>query len=149
MIYIFDIDGTIADCRHRVHHIKGIDKPDWEAFDRDGPNDKPIWEIITVLGALYRAGYTILLATGRAERGREYTEQWLSDHGIEYHDLIMRPENDHRPDTIVKKEVLDAWLRENDLTPEDIKAIFEDRARVVDMWRTAGYRVLQVDPGNY
>ena len=149
MIYIFDIDGTIADCRHRVHHIKGIEHPDWEAFDRDGPKDKPIREIIRIAQALYKAGFTILLATGRAERGREYTEVWLDQHNMPYHDLIMRPHDDHRPDTIVKKEVLDEWLEKNCFEPEDVFAIFEDRARVVDMWRTAGYRVLQVEPGDY
>lgn len=148
-MYVFDIDGTIADCRHRIHHIKGIDKPDWHAFDRDGHKDAPIWEVIEVLGALRRAGYYIVLATGRSERGRDYTEQWLSDQGIEYDYLLMRPDGDHRPDTIVKKEVFDAFLQEEEIKPSDIKGIFEDRKRVVDMWRTAGYRVFQVDPGEY
>lgn len=148
-MYVFDIDGTIADCRHRIHHIKGIDTPDWEAFDADGHKDSPIWSVIAILGSLYRCGHRIVLATGRSERGREYTERWLDDYAIEYHDLLMRPEGDHRADTIVKKEVFDAWLRDNDLVPEDITAIFEDRQRVVDMWRTAGYKVLQVDPGDY
>lgn len=148
-MYVFDIDGTIADCRHRVHHIKGIDKPDWAAFDADGHKDSPIMEVIQILGALWRAGYIIVLATGRSERGREYTEQWLDDYGIQYHHLVMRPDGDHRPDTIVKKEQFDAFLREHSYTSDDVEAIFEDRARVVDMWRTAGYRVLQVEPGNY
>jgi hypothetical protein len=148
MIYIFDIDGTIADCRHRVHHIKGIDNPDWEAFDRDGHKDKPIWEVIYCLWALSKR-YSIVLCTGRSERGRKYTEEWLEKWKIPYNALLMRPEGDHRPDTIVKKEVLDAWRAENAIAFRDIVAIFEDRKRVVDMWRTAGYRVFQVDPGEY
>lgn len=147
-MYIFDIDGTIADCRHRVHHIKGIDKPDWEAFDRDGPKDKPIWEVITCLYAIAER-FPIILCTGRSERGRQYTEEWLERYEIPYRALLMRPEDDHRPDTIVKKEVLDAWMRENNVIPHQIFGIFEDRKRVVDMWRTAGYRVFQVDPGEY
>lgn len=148
-MYVFDIDGTIADCRHRIHHIKGIDEPDWEAFDADGPNDTPIPEVIQILTALHACGHRILLATGRNERGREYTEEWLAKHTVPYDWLLMRPEHDHRPDTVVKKEVLDEWLREQERHPNDVLAIFEDRARVVDMWRTAGYRVLQVEPGNY
>jgi len=31
MIYIFDIDGTLADVSHRLHYITGETK-DWDAF---------------------------------------------------------------------------------------------------------------------
>jgi hypothetical protein len=38
--YLFDFDGTLADCTHRLHHIKGSRK-NWRAFfaacSKDGP----------------------------------------------------------------------------------------------------------------
>jgi hypothetical protein len=35
---IFDIDGVLADVRHRVHHLEGRRK-DWGAFFQAAPRD--------------------------------------------------------------------------------------------------------------
>ena len=36
MFVVFDLDGTLADCEHRLHHID-------RHFDRDGMKTKPDW----------------------------------------------------------------------------------------------------------
>ena len=51
MAYIFDIDGTLADCSHRLHYISGEHK-DWDAFYKECVNDKPIMGVIEVLWSL-------------------------------------------------------------------------------------------------
>ena len=38
---IFDIDGTIADCNHRRHHVDGSGPVDWNAFRAETVNDTP------------------------------------------------------------------------------------------------------------
>lgn len=43
--YLFDIDGTIADISHRIHHIKGETK-DWRSFFAACDGDLPILHII-------------------------------------------------------------------------------------------------------
>ena len=40
MFIIVDIDGTIADCSHRLHYIKG-EKKDWNSFFKAAGKDKP------------------------------------------------------------------------------------------------------------
>ena len=55
--------------------------------------------------------------------------------------LFMRSENDRRPDTVVKLEIMQGL----GFTPDDVLCILDDRQSVVDMWRENGFRVMQVD----
>lgn len=57
----------------------------------------------------------------------------------------MRPANDHRPDDIIKQEMLDKLKAEG----HDIWFVVDDRQRVVDMWRRNGITVLQCAPGDF
>lgn len=59
-------------------------------------------------------------------------------------ELHMRKSNDTRNDAIVKYEIL------KELTKKYyIEGIYDDRARVVKMAREAGFRVYQVNYGNF
>ena len=40
-MYIFDLDQTLADIKHRIHHILK-EKPDWDSFYKEVLNDTPI-----------------------------------------------------------------------------------------------------------
>lgn len=144
-MYIFDIDGTLADPMERIHHIIGP-KKDWDTYDSLAHTDKPINAIITLAQVLYRAGYEIMLLTGRSERVRAATEKWLKEHGVPYTWLIMRGRNDHREDTIVKLENLDDFLSE---IPRQVQTIFEDRKRLAEAFRNAGYHVCHVAEGDF
>ena len=145
-MYIFDIDGTLADATHRLHHILGKEKKDWDAWDAETDGDTPIVPIVGILQALYDHGHKIMLLTGRNERVRELTEQWLEDHNIHYHWLVMRPHGDRRDDTIVKLEQLEQFMRNRN---DRIQTIFEDRRRLVVAFREAGYHVCQVAEGDF
>src|SRR6266436_8545187 len=108
MIYIFDIDGTLADISHRLHFIQ--EKPaDWRAFFAACPEDKPIAEVIEVAKALQPI-HPIKLITGRSDEVEQETAQWINDQGIYFSDLLMRKSGDHREDSIVKAELLDSLL---------------------------------------
>lgn len=146
-MYVFDIDGTLADATHRLHHILGKEVKDWDAWDAETHKDDPIIPVITIVQALWDQGYEIMLLTGRNERVREPTEQWLSDHNIHYHHLIMRPHGDHRDDTIVKLEKLYDFLEK--YPEKSVQTIFEDRRRLVVALREAGFHVCQVDEGDF
>ena len=41
---IVDIDGTVADLRHRLHFIQG-EKKDWDAFYSHAGEDSPIQDL--------------------------------------------------------------------------------------------------------
>lgn len=140
---IFDIDGTICDCTHRLHHIQK-DKPDWDGFHADCGKDEPIYPILQLVQMYYRNGYHIIFCTGRMESNIEKTKAWLDFYSVPYNQIFMRKNDDYRSDYIIKKEMLDIILDDH-----IIHTIFEDRARVVQMYRDVGLICLQVKEGDY
>lgn len=143
-MYIFDLDGTLALDFHRKHFLHQTPR-DWnsyfEACDLDELN-VPVAEIMRTL-MLYDP---VAIITGRTEKVKSKTLHWLNENGIQYSYLKMRKEGDFRDDCEVKSELLQELTDETGL---QVKAIFDDRQRVVDMWRANGFTCLQVAPGNF
>jgi phosphoglycolate phosphatase-like HAD superfamily hydrolase len=142
--YLFDIDGTIADATHRLHHIQK-DPKDWPAFFDACVDDKPIQHIIDLARRLaFCEG--VIFVSGRSDRVIEQTRSWLVRHGLSlWNGLYMRKDGDHRPDHIVKLELLQQ-IRADGFEP--IMA-FDDRSSVVQAWRDAGIPCAQVAPGDF
>src|SRR3569832_1684161 len=105
-IVIVDIDGTLADVQHRLHHIKGPGKKNWSQFFRNAHKDELIAIVVRWVNNL-SPEFKAILITGRPDDYRKDTEAWLKQHKIRYSKLYMRRSGDNRPDTIVKKELLD------------------------------------------
>lgn len=147
--YIFDIDGTLADCSHRLHHIvreEGDHRPkDWDGFHKHTSGDTPIPAIVSVCKAIIDAGNFVIFVTGRSEDCRADTEKWLAEHVSEGHRLYMRASGDRRDDVIVKRELLGEVIADG-FAPV---MAFEDRARVVAMWRSEGVPCAQVSEGDF
>lgn len=139
--YVFDLDGTIADCSHRLHHIE---KKDWRAFFADCDKDEPIRHIIDLVKQLW-LNYSIIYVSGRSDECRDLTLLWMSDNGLPDGPIYMRKAGDHRPDHIVKSELLDQLLADGF---QPIMA-FDDRDQVVKMWRARGIPCAQVAEGNF
>jgi len=142
-IVIFDLDGTICDITHRLHWIKG-DKKRWDKFFADCVKDEPKEDIIDIMKALYEH-YIIWIFSGRSDVVRENTAEWLHANGVPYNFLKMRKEGDYTPDDMLKA----SWIDEFKLTPNQVVAIFDDRQRIVDMWRKKGFTCLQVAKGDF
>lgn len=144
-LYIFDIDGTIADLTHRLHYLQSL-KPDWAAFNSKVMDDTPIKNTIKTLQILKRQS-EIWFFTGRTEACRNDTELWLLANTGEFMpNVTMRPHLDTRPDYIVKQEMYDNMLIED---KNRLIAVFDDRQQVVDMWRKNKVTCYQVAKGNY
>ena len=142
--YISDVDGTIADVQHRRHLVQT--KPsNWHAFRAAAAQDTPCVPVIKTLQALFAQGNRIVLCSGRVEDERDLTERWMLQHKVWYHKLYMRPNGDYRADDIVKSELLDQILADGF---QPIMA-FDDRQRVVDMWRRRGIVCAQVAEENF
>lgn len=142
--YIFDIDNTIADNSKRIHHLHKQPK-DWSAWHSESDTDTPYWEVVDLIDMAVDAGVKVVLCTGRDEFCRDATIEWLDVHCIHYDKLYMRPEGDRRDDSVVKRDLLKS-IRADGYDPV---LVFEDRDRVVAMWREEGLRCLQVNPGNF
>ena len=104
-IYIFDLDGTLADASHRIHLIQNQPRQ-WDEFYKQSRFDAPIVETLYTLQALYQAGNNIWIWTGRSTAVRDITEEWLMKNNVHYDQLLMRQEKDRRQDYQVKQE----WL---------------------------------------
>jgi len=115
-----DLDGTLALMRDR-------DPYDATLCDEDDLNEP----VAAVLRNFHRAGYQILLVSGREERFREPTVRFLEKRSIPYHQLWMRETGDFRKDAVIKREIYDEKIAGNYF----IEFALDDRNQVVDMWR--------------
>ena len=80
---VCDLDGTLANCEHRVHHFR--DKPkNWDAFYAGVREDQvniPVNRVLCAFSRLahFGADYNIIFCSGRPERCREDTIWWLRE----------------------------------------------------------------------
>lgn len=135
---IVDMDGTLADVRHRIHHLEGK-KKNWKSFFAHMHKDPPNPEILDMVLRLAH-DHQIVIVSGRPDHYQEVTEDWLRRYSVPYEEIHMRPSGDHRPDHVVKREILDRLLS----TGKSIDLVIDDRPTVCDMWRSCGLKVHQV-----
>lgn len=142
-IILFDIDGTIADTAHRLHHLYPEEgkKKNWSAFFAEAVNDQPHNHVINLVRMYDGMGYLVILCTGRPANLRNDTIEWLSKQDVPYDVLLMRLTTDRGPDTEVKKHLLLSFLSTNGYEVSQIEAAFEDRLHVAEMWRDLGIPV--------
>ena len=162
---VCDLDGTLCNIEHRLHHIQREDdqtklkrKPDWDAFFAgviDDTVNEPVLEFLcNYMGEL--DSYRIVFCSGRPERCRADTLDWLADKCLGFlsgiydltesfkYELYMRQDGDRRRDDIVKQEILDQYIDK-----DDVAIVLDDRQSVVDMWRSNGLTCFQVADGNF
>ena len=136
-IAVFDVDGVVADVRHRLHHIQGRRK-DWDAFFAAASDDRPLQRGLDLVAELGE-NHDIVWLTGRPAWLRRETAAWLADNSLPADELHMRPGGDFRPARRFKLEVL---LR---LAPRDIAAFVDDDIEVIDAAQEAGLPAIFAD----
>lgn len=139
---IFDIDGTLADVQHRLHHLEN--GRDWNGFFSEMDRDPVIEPVAWLARQLDRGGpHKILIVSARPDDYRQMTVQWLIRNGLTgYERLYMRKSGDFRRDDIVKAEILQQILDDG----YEPFLVVDDRPMVVDMWRSHGITTLQCAP---
>jgi hypothetical protein len=148
-IVIADLDGAIALIDHRRHWLDAERHPEmtsderWRTFFAQCHGDLPNWPVIWTLQDLQMAGYYIHIFSGRSDEVREETIDWIKAFNVPYHHLRMRTAGDYTPDEELKRQ----WIEEYDLAM--IMCVFDDRKKVVDMWRSLGLACFQVAPGDF
>lgn len=139
MNIIFDLDGVLIDCEHRIHHIRKQPK-DWDKFFSTEETSKDtVIQTGAYLLKLFREEWfnQITLVTGRPERTRDDTLQFLKAHDIWCCEelLLMRADGDHRPASQVKKDIV-SNLRAIEGCSIDLA--IDDDARICKMYRELG-----------
>ena len=141
---IVDIDGTLADIDHRVHHIQK-DTKDWKSFNDEMGGDKLNPWCKDLIIAMKKQGNLIILLTGRDVEHKNHTQTWLKDNQVPYDYLFMRRLGDMREDDVVKEEIFLQEIKEQ----FQILFVVEDRLKVVKKWRELGIVCLQCDWGDF
>jgi hypothetical protein len=134
-IVVFDVDGVLADVRHRLHHVERKPK-NWPAFFAAMDDDGPLAEGIALAQRYADEGHRIAYLTGRNESYRALTLAWLQRHGLPEGRLVMRREDDRRPARVFKPQALSRLARDG-----EIVAVVDDDRAVVDVLRHEGWPV--------
>lgn len=142
-----DLDGTLANIKHRLMYAKGNTK-DWGKFFAGISEDTLRDDVADVVADYAQQGYDIIFVTARPEDYKKQTLVWLIKNMESrlpngFLTLIMRRENDKRPDTEVKQQILDLFFPDRSL----IEVVIDDRPSVIRMWEGNGLKVKDVGEG--
>lgn len=131
-----DIDGTLAWMQGR------------SPYDQTKVlEDKCDEQLTNTVSMLRLAGVKLIIMSGRegTDQCKHDTEEWLNENGIGYDALLMRKKGDYRADEIIKRELFDEFVRNN----YNVMCVFDDRNKVVNMWRELGLLCCQVADGDF
>lgn len=135
---VFDIDGVVADVRHRLRHLDRQPK-DWARFFAAAGRDPVLPEGVE-LALRQAAEHVLVWLTGRPEHLRPVTDAWLRRAGLPAELLFMRPEQDRRPAKDFKAGMLTRLARES-----SIALVVDDDPEVVAKLRKLGHPVRLAD----
>lgn len=134
---IFDIDGTLADHRHRLQYVEKDGKKDWKSFFSEQKDDIPYPHTVLLANLLSKFS-AIILITARPECERQTTVEWLTSYKVKYDMLLMRPNDNRLPSVNVKHDLYVKNVQNN----FNVLMAFEDDLKVAEMWKTLSVPVL-------
>ncbi len=134
-VAVFDLDGVMADTRHRMHFI--AHRRDWRGFFDAAVDDPPHPEGLAAARTAVEAGLTVVYLSGRPERCRRDTERWLREHDAPPGTVLLRPSGDHRPADQLKVAVLRDLGRRH-----HVRLLVDDDPRVVAAVEAASPRLV-------
>lgn len=107
---IFDMDGTLVDVSSIRHLVAGGPengyRKNFDAFHHEAVNCPPHRWVLDAARAEHAAGRAVLIVTARMAKHRNSTAFWLAMHEVPSEAMWMRANGDHRPDYVVKAEIL-------------------------------------------
>jgi hypothetical protein len=127
-----DIDGVVADVRHRLHFIEQAPK-DWDSFFAAAAADPPIAEGISLAREL-AVEQDLVWLTGRPQRLRRLTIAWLRANGLRAATVHMRPSRDFRKAARFKLDVVEQIAARS-----TVGIVVDDDPLVVETLRGAGF----------
>ncbi|WP_415953236.1 hypothetical protein [Streptomyces sp. KLOTTS4A1] len=135
-VAVFDLDNTLADTAHRQRFLARSPR-DWAAFFAAAPHDPPLARgIELVLESAEECEIQYL--TGRPERCRAATEEWLARHGLPAGRMHMRRDSDRRPARVTKLEILRRLAR-----GREVRMLVDDDELVCEAAERAGFKVVR------
>lgn len=136
-VILVDIDGTIAKMSPERSPYE------WHKVGLDTPIDG----VIDIIQPILSDGFIdAIFVSGRDGSCENETREWLNKNGFNGRELFMRKAGDMRSDEIVKEGLYYEHIHGK----YNVIGVFDDRQRVVDMWRKKlGLTVFQVNYGDF
>jgi hypothetical protein len=132
---VVDVDGTVA-------KMKGRSPYEWNRVGEDAP----VADVIEIISALRRSGVKLVFLSGRDGSCRLETQAWFDKFiPVPYDGFYMRPAGNNEKDSVVKLRLFDSHIRDF----YNVISVFDDRDQVVEMWRSIGLTVMQVEYGAF
>lgn len=138
---VVDIDGVLADARHRQHYLNGRWQ-DWDSFFLSAGGDGLLVEQARLLETVAE-DHVIALVTARSDWIDEITLTWLHQHEVRWDLLIMRSSGDYRRSTAMKQHALEQLQTRN----YDPVLAIEDDPRNVKMFESNGIPCIFIPSG--
>jgi hypothetical protein len=137
-VAVIDVDGVVADVRHRLGVLR--QRPgDRDSFFAAATADPPLRQGVDLVLGL-AAEHDVVWLTGRPERSRADTEQWLVAQGLPAGTLRMRPDEDRRSARVFKRAELRRLAR-----TRRVAVVVDDDPAVVTLLQDDGWPVLHAD----
>lgn len=133
---VFDLDGTVADVRHRLPHLERRPQ-DWDAFFAAAGHDPVLPTGVALLRESARECEVVYLS-GRPERLRAVTQRWLRSQALPEGQLLLRADGDRRPARALKLGHLRRLARDR-----VVAVVVDDDERVCAALERVGFRVLR------
>jgi hypothetical protein len=143
MTVIIDIDDTLSLAGERFKlATKSDGKIDWDVAHNPElvKKDKPNLPMIDLAKRYKKAGFKVVILTGRPDTIRTTTEEWLDKYSIEYDELYMRNKKEHylKAD-VFKKGIYEIYL-------DDVFCAYDDDEEIIQMWNSLGIPAFKVYP---
>jgi hypothetical protein len=164
-VVIFDLDGTLANIdKRREISTKPNGKLDWDIFFDAGniSLDRPNAPVVKCAQMFKQNGFKIIIFSGRNDRSYHTTDSWLKQYNVPVDLLVLRPDKFRdeswpvangnpatpamrfMPDDKLKKVMLDTFVN-----IDNVFCVFDDRKKVVDMWRELGLTCFEVEEAHF
>lgn len=144
-VAIWDIDNCLADDAPRHHLIDWSKQGDerYDVYNAAMAQDRPAH--VAEFNLMRAIGCEPVFFTGRPEKWRAQTEQWLREHfQIKFPEVHMRPDGTVGLTPVeLKRRMLRAY-RDFEDRGVQIIAAFDDLPCVVEMYRSYGIEAVQL-----
>jgi hypothetical protein len=137
-VAVIDIDGVVADVRHRLHLVEARPKR-WAEFFAAASEDPPLEVGVSLVHQLAE-DHDVVWLTGRPERTRAETAAWLAANSLPAGTLLMRGDRDFRPARVTKRDELRRLRRTREVT-----VVVDDDPEVVALLQADGFPVRLAD----
>lgn len=138
MFYLVDLDHTLSNAFWRDSMIGHVS---WEEYHESAELDKPFPKMVQLINTLIKNGHYVIAITGRTEKHRGLTVDWLINNNLFLHDLLMRPDDVFTKNADMKVQLVSTYFNNHF---DNIAFLIEDNEDTCLAFQKLGIATLQV-----